>query len=106
MSLVLKKVKAGYDQGKKKFSLNHLLFMNDLKLYGKSEDQIGSLVQTVHIVSSDVGVEFGSRKCGILLMKRGEIVRCYGIRLPNGGFLAIIVLCLELLIFNIYDSIY
>ena len=44
MSLVLRKVKTGYEWGKKEFSLSHLLFMDDIKLYGKSEEQIDSLV--------------------------------------------------------------
>ena len=48
MSLVLREVKAGYGCGKNEFNLNHLLFMDDLKLYGKSEDQIDSLVRTIH----------------------------------------------------------
>ena len=84
MSLVLRTVKTGYEWGKKEFSLNHLLFMDDLKLYGKSEEQIDSLVRTVHILSTDIGMEFGIRKCGIIILKRGNIVRCQGIELPNG----------------------
>ena len=75
MSLVLRTVKAGYELGKKEFSLNHLLFMDDLKLYGKSEEQIDSLVRTVHKLSTDIGMEFGIRKCGIIILKRGKIVR-------------------------------
>ena len=58
--------------------------MDDLKLYGKSEEQIDSLVRTVHIVSTDIGMEFGYRKCGLLILKRGKIVRNQGIELPNG----------------------
>ena len=84
ISLVLRKVKAGYEWGKKEFSLNHLLFMDDLKLYGKSEKQIDSLVRTVHILSTDMGMEFGIRKCGLLILKKGKIVRHQGIELPNG----------------------
>lgn len=84
MSLLLRKVKAKYEWGKKEFSLNHLLFMDDLKLYGKDEDQIDSLVRTVHIISSDIGMEFGLKKCGVLTLKRGKIARCEGIVLPNG----------------------
>ena len=84
ISLVLRTVKAGYEWGKKGFSLNHLLFIDDLKLYGKSEEQIDSLVRTVHILSTDIGMEFGIRNCGIILLKRGKIVRSQGIQLPNG----------------------
>ena len=39
LSLILKKVNACYKWGKKKYELNHLLFMNDLKLYAESEDR-------------------------------------------------------------------
>ena len=84
MTIVLRKAKAGYDWGKKQFSLNHLLFMDDLKLYAKNEEQIDSLVRTVHIFSTDIGMEFGIKKCGVLILKRGKITRSEGIELPNG----------------------
>ena len=38
LSLILKKVNACYKWGKKEYKLNHLLFMDDLKLYAKSEE--------------------------------------------------------------------
>ena len=34
LSLPLRKVKASYEWGRKEFQLNHLLFMDDLKLFG------------------------------------------------------------------------
>ena len=58
--------------------------MDDLKLFSKSEEQTETLVRTVHIFSTDIGMEFGLKKCGILVMKRGKVVRCEGITLPNG----------------------
>ena len=42
-----------------------------------------TLVKTVHVFSSDIGKEFGMKKCGILTMKRGKVFRCKGIRLPT-----------------------
>ena len=39
LSLILKKVNECYKWGKKEYKLNHLLFMDDLKLYYKSEDK-------------------------------------------------------------------
>ena len=84
MSLVLRTVKVGYEWRKKIFSLNHLLSMDNLKMYGKSEEQIDSLVRMVHILSSDIGMEIGIRKCGLLILKRGKIVRHQGIEPPNG----------------------
>ena len=29
-------------------------------------------------------MEFGSKKCGMLVMKKGKIVKCNGIQLPDG----------------------
>ncbi len=84
LSLVLRKVNACYEWGKREYKLNHLLFMDDLKLFGKNEEQIDSLVNTVHVFSTDIGMEFGLRKCGVLTLKRGKIARCEGIELPNG----------------------
>ena len=51
LSLHLKKVKASYKWSRKEFKLNHLLFMDDLKLFEKSDDQIDSLVQAVFTFS-------------------------------------------------------
>ena len=83
LSLLLRKVKASYEWGRKEFKLNHLLFMDDLKLFGKSEDQIDSLVQTVFIFSEDIGMEFGLKKCGVVILKKGKLVKFDGIHLPN-----------------------
>ena len=57
--------------------------MDDLKLFGKSNEQIGSLVQTVFTFSEDIGMEFSLKKCGMVLMKRGKLVKSDGILLPN-----------------------
>ena len=69
--------------GRKEFKLNHLLFMDDLKLFGKSDGQIDSLVQTVFTFSEDIGMEFGLKKCGVVILKKGKLVRFDGIHLPN-----------------------
>ena len=58
--------------------------LNDLKLFSKSKKQIYSLVQTVHIFSQNIGMQFGTKKCGVLIMERGKAIRTDGIRLPDG----------------------
>ena len=57
--------------------------MDDLKLFSKSEEQMDTIVRTVHAFSTDTGMEFGMKKCGILIIQRGKRVRCEGIKLPN-----------------------
>ena len=59
--------------------------MEDLKLLSRSEVQIETLVnKTVHIFSKESGMEFGLKKCRILVKKRGEVVRREEITLPYG----------------------
>ena len=84
LTMVLRKVKAGYDLAGGKGVVNHLLFMDDLKLYRKSERQVDSLVNTVRVVSQDIHMEFGINKCAVLIMKRGKFHYCEGIKLPDG----------------------
>ena len=64
--------------------LNHLLYMDDLKLYGKNDKEIESLLHTVRVFSKDIKMEFGIEKCARVGLKRGKIVRKEGIKLPNG----------------------
>ena len=84
LSLILRKAKAAYRFSESKEYINHLLFMDDLKLYSRSEEGLGSLVETVRIFSEDVGVEFGIKKCVMLAMEKGKIVKSVGIELPDG----------------------
>ena len=78
LSLIFRKVNTSYEWRKKEYKLNHLLFMDDLKLFSKSQEQIDTLVRTAHVFSTDIGMEFGMKKCGIRTVKRGKVVRCEG----------------------------
>ena len=84
LSLILRKAKAAYEFSESKEKINHLLFMDDLKLYSRSEKGLDSLVQTVRVFSADVGMEFGIEKCAMLVMEKGKNVKSVGIELPNG----------------------
>ena len=46
LTLIISDTRAGYQLKKEGCKINHLLFMNDLKLY-RNSNQIDSLVQTV-----------------------------------------------------------
>lgn len=58
--------------------------MDDLKLYAKNEKSLDSLIQTVRIFSTDIGMEFGIEKCATLFIKRGKTTHHQGIELPDG----------------------
>ena len=53
LALVLRQPKT-YELKKGGKKINHLLFMDDLKLFAKHEDQIDSLVNTVKNFSKDI----------------------------------------------------
>ena len=41
-------------------------------------------MKTVQIFSKDIGMEFGIKKCGMFVMKKGKIVESDVIQLPDG----------------------
>lgn len=83
LTLLLRKMDQGYHFETNKQKINHLLFMDDLKLYASSEKALESLVQTVRIFSSDIGMQFGIEKCAALRIHRGNLKDMNGIKLPG-----------------------
>ena len=61
VTIILRTLKQGYSFGKGKERLNHLLFMDDLKLYCSNNNEIDSLVKVIKIVSQVhyVGIDLG-----------------------------------------------
>ena len=56
--------KIGYEyQLDKETKINHLFYVDDLKLYGTSDNQLTGLINTVKNVSEDIKMEFGLDKC-------------------------------------------
>ena len=80
---VLRKAKARYTLGGGE-KINHFLFMDGLKLYGKNENEIKGLVSSVDVFSQDIGMKFGIKRCGVIIMNRGKIKSTDGIELPSG----------------------
>ena len=83
LTFILTKVKALYELSESKEKIDHLLFMDDLKFYSRSEKRLDSLVQTVCVFSEDIGMEFGIKKCAMLVMEKEKIVKSVGIELPD-----------------------
>ena len=49
--------------------------MDDLKLYARNENQLDLLIQTVRIISKDIGMKFGIEKCAVLVLKRDRLAQ-------------------------------
>ena len=75
ISFILRKAEAAYEFSESKVKINHVLFLDDLKLYSQSEEGLDSLVQTVCAFSEDIGME--------LVIEKGKIVKSVGIELPD-----------------------
>ena len=68
----------------KETPINHLLFIDDLKLYGKTECELQSLVHTVRIISKDNGMEFEMDKSSTVHIKKGKICDMEDMEMPDG----------------------
>ena len=73
LTQILRRVELGHTlKNGEKF--NHLLFKDDLKIFAKSEPEVDGLVSTVQMFGKHIGMEFGIKKCGALVLKRGKVV--------------------------------
>ena len=73
---------AGRAQEEEK-AINHLLFMDDLKLFANSEENLKSLLQIVEDFSNDINMEFGLDKCAKSVIKKGKKVETENIQLDR-----------------------
>ena len=85
LTWLLRKATPGYTF-KDKTKINHLLYMDDLKLYGKSRADLQSLIHTVRVFSNDIGMTFGLDKCALVVLERGRIDEsASNLDMPEGG---------------------
>ena len=82
--LLKRETNLGYHFGPEKKLMNHLLFMDDLKLYGKNREELDALARVVHKFSTDIRMEFGIDKCAVLVLKAGVKEEVMGFVLPDG----------------------
>ena len=85
LTIILRKTGFRYQTSKNAAKISHLLYMDDLELYGKSAPELESLMNTVRIFSNDIAMEFGLDKCATLTIQRGSVVQTEGINLPNNN---------------------
>ena len=80
---ILSKCSAGYKLSRSQENINHLMYMDDIKLFAKNEKELETLIHTFRIYSQDIGMEFGIGKCALLVMKSGKRHLTDGIEIPN-----------------------
>ena len=80
---ILRKCAAGYKLSRSQEKINHLMYMDDIRLFAKNEKELETLIYAVKIYSQDIGMEFGIEKCAMPVMKSGKRHMTVGMELPN-----------------------
>ena len=75
----LNNTKYGYEIYEK--AINHLFYMDDLKLYAKNDKELEGLLYTVKPFSDDIGMEFGLNKCVKATFMKGKLTRTTAVKL-------------------------
>jgi len=66
----LNRLNTVYKEHTTKTKISHLLYMDDLKLIAKSEEEHQKQIQTVKTFSDDIYMEYGLEKCAKVAFKR------------------------------------
>ena len=64
----------GYGYRIENRKINHLFYMDDLKIYAKDDAELEKLLDTVKTFSHEIGMKFGLDKCAKATFKRGKMV--------------------------------
>ena len=85
MTTILRQTGLGYQTFKSAAKISHLLYMDDLKLYGKLSNELESLHNTVRVFSTDSSMEFGLEECATLTIHKGKATNTEGLTLSNNN---------------------
>ena len=80
---ILRKCTTGYKLRRSQEKINHLMYMDAIKLFAKNEKELETLIHTVRIYSQDIGMEFGIKKSAMLVMNSGKRHLTDGTEPPN-----------------------
>jgi hypothetical protein len=71
----LNRSNCGYQIHGTERKISHLLYMDDLKLIGRSEEELTNEIQIVRTLSTDIKMKFGWEKCARVCLKSGKVYR-------------------------------
>jgi len=88
LSVILDGTYKGYEfSGTSTIIINHLVYMDDIKLYSHSKHEIESLIHTVNIFFDDIRMSLGVAKCNIVAVSRGHLVDSDSVSLSCGDLI-------------------
>ena len=69
----LKRADCGYQVHGTERKISHLLYMDDLKLISRNENDLKNEMKIVQTISKDMNMNFGLEKCVRICLKRGGV---------------------------------
>jgi len=83
LSCILNSTDKGFLLEKNGLKLNHLLYLDDLKLFTKSKNELESLLNVVKLFSDSICMTFGLNKCATASVVRGKFVESNDVTLDS-----------------------
>ena len=80
---IIRKCTTGYKLSRSQENFNHQMYMDNTKQLAKNEKELENIMNAVRIYSQDIGMEFGTEKCAMLVMKSGKRHLSDGMERPN-----------------------
>jgi hypothetical protein len=79
----MNRLNTGYEEHTTKTKISHLLYMDDLKLIAKSEEEFQRQIHTVKTFIDDIHMEFGLEKYAKVTFKRGKLISSQNVVIDN-----------------------
>ena len=85
LDFIFRKSTIRYKLTKSLEKINHLIYMDDIKLFAKKEKELETNTHSQNIQSGyrNIGMECGKEKCTMLVMKSGKRHLTDGMELPK-----------------------
>ena len=83
ISLLLNDSGKGYLVQRGEPRVSHLIYMDDIKLFASSRQQLDSLLTTLSLFSEGIRMTFGYSKCKIITLSKGSITPADDFKLPS-----------------------
>ncbi|XP_045510128.1 uncharacterized protein LOC123705416 [Colias croceus] len=84
LSYLLERLGSGFQLRRGGLRLNHLLYMDDLKLFAPNRSRLTELLKITCDFSSSIGMELGVDKCAVIHVERGKVTTSDDIT-PSGA---------------------
>jgi hypothetical protein len=69
----LNRADCGYQLQRNERKIIHLLYVDDLRLLGRNEDDLESVIKIVTAINKDINTNFGFKKWASICLKKKEV---------------------------------